>query len=100
MRNEIVFAAFSLLGTLPVSGRDAVVLHPGDRVTVGDTTVMCEGGGKQFKKIKISAPVCDDFFSVNSCQGLPIGTVCSNSASQGVCIQDSDFAGKPNCKCK
>lgn len=100
MRNELVFAAFTLFGTLPVSGRDAVVLHPGDRVTVGNTTVMCEGGGKRFKKTKFSAAVCDDFHSVDSCQGLPIGTVCGGGPKPGVCIQDSDFGGKPNCKCK
>lgn len=100
MRNELVFAAFTLFGTLPVSGRDAVVLHPGDRVTVGNTTVMCEGGGKRFKKTKFSAAVCDDFHSVDSCQGLPIGTVCGGGPNPGVCIQDSDFGGKPNCKCK
>lgn len=100
MRNEIVFAAFSLFGTLPVAGRDAVVLHPGDRVTVADKTIMCEGHGKGLKKIKITTPLCEDFYSVASCQGLPIGTVCGGGPNPGVCIQDSDFGGKPNCKCK
>ena len=91
------FAISLVLSTLTFTSfaKRKVELKAGEKFDVGDTTVVCQGGGS----IEQEDKNCDTFHSDGVCQGLAIGTACVDDGKKGACVQESIFAGKIDCKC-
>lgn len=99
------YAGFSIRVGKPYRNDSSnVVLQPGQSVNVDGTQVYCTGSTGFPAVIQPQNDRCDSFHSDSSCQNAFIGTACLSrrfgEETQGTCIRESNFAGKPNCKCK